>query len=97
MIILAIENCLIKDLPTIFTTGVVSQMDNDMLERLAAESADVQVERAELEVECEALQKGLHLCKTYRTRNPTGKLIAKTFIENRALSSRFSIARSILA
>ncbi|KAI0437420.1 P-loop containing nucleoside triphosphate hydrolase protein [Xylaria telfairii] len=70
VIILAIENCLIKDLPTIFTTGLVSQMDNDKLERLAAESADVQVERAELEVECEALQKGLDLCKTYRTRNP---------------------------
>ncbi|TRX89301.1 hypothetical protein FHL15_009738 [Xylaria flabelliformis] len=71
VIILAIENCLIKDLPTIFTTGVVSQMNDEMLERLAAESADIQVERAELEVECEALQKGLDLCRTYRTRNAT--------------------------
>ncbi|KAI0478064.1 P-loop containing nucleoside triphosphate hydrolase protein [Xylaria cf. heliscus] len=71
VIILAIENCLIKDLPTIFTTGLVSQMDDDMLERLAAESADIKLERAELEVECEALQKGLDLCKTYRTRNST--------------------------
>ncbi|KAI0184388.1 P-loop containing nucleoside triphosphate hydrolase protein [Xylaria flabelliformis] len=71
VIILAIENCLIKDLPTIFTTSVVSQMNDEMLELLAAESADIQVERAELEVECEALQKGLDLCKTYRTRNTT--------------------------
>ncbi|KAI0448326.1 P-loop containing nucleoside triphosphate hydrolase protein [Xylaria acuta] len=71
VIILAIENCLIKDLPTIFTTSVVSQMDDDMLERLAAESADIQVERAGLELECEVLQKGLDLCKTYRTRNST--------------------------
>ncbi|KAI1754070.1 P-loop containing nucleoside triphosphate hydrolase protein [Xylaria castorea] len=71
VIILAIENCLIKDLPTIFTTGVVSQMNDEMLERLAAESADIQAERAELEVECEALQKGFDLCKTYRTRNAT--------------------------
>ncbi|GAP82875.1 putative dynamin family protein [Rosellinia necatrix] len=69
VIILAIENCLIKDLPTILTTGAVSQMGNAMLEKLAAESADVQVERTELGVECEALQKGLDLCKTYRSRN----------------------------
>ncbi|KAI3339647.1 P-loop containing nucleoside triphosphate hydrolase protein [Ustulina deusta] len=71
VIILAIENCLIKDLPTIFTTSAVSQMENDMLERLAAESADIHVERAELGAECEALQKGLDLCKTYRGRNVT--------------------------
>ncbi|TGJ86557.1 hypothetical protein E0Z10_g2250 [Xylaria hypoxylon] len=71
VIILAIENCLIKDLPTIFTTSVVSQMEDDMLERLATESTDIQVERAELIVECEALQKGLDICKTYRGRNTT--------------------------
>ncbi|KAI0543950.1 P-loop containing nucleoside triphosphate hydrolase protein [Xylaria curta] len=69
VIILAIENCLIKELPTIFTTSLVSQMNDKMLKQLAAESADIQVERAELEVECEALQKGLDLCKRYRTRN----------------------------
>ncbi|KAI8945016.1 P-loop containing nucleoside triphosphate hydrolase protein [Xylaria longipes] len=77
VIILAIENCLIKDLPAIFTTSVVSQMDDEMLERLAAESPDIQVERAELEVECEALQKGLDLCKTYRTRKPTDPFKSK--------------------
>ncbi|KAI0970479.1 P-loop containing nucleoside triphosphate hydrolase protein [Xylaria arbuscula] len=71
VIILAIENCLIKDLPTILTTSAVSQMENDMLERLAAESADIQIERTELAAECEALQKGLDLCKTYRGRNLT--------------------------
>ncbi|KAI1426479.1 hypothetical protein F5Y12DRAFT_282554 [Xylaria sp. FL1777] len=77
VIVLAIENCLIKDLPTIFTTSAVSQMKDDMLERLAAESADIQVERAELEAECEALQRGLDLCKTYRGRNTTGMRIIK--------------------
>ncbi|KAI0855226.1 P-loop containing nucleoside triphosphate hydrolase protein [Xylaria cubensis] len=82
VIILAIENCLIKDLPTIFTTSVVSQMNDEMLELLAAESADIQVERAELEVECEALQKGLDLCKTYRTRNAT--VLPNTFQQSLA-------------
>ncbi|GAW11971.1 hypothetical protein ANO14919_013250 [Xylariales sp. No.14919] len=71
VIILAIENCLIKDLPTILTTTAVSQMENDMLQRLAAESTDIQVERMELTAECEALQKGLDLCKTYRSRKAT--------------------------
>ncbi|KAJ3568840.1 hypothetical protein NPX13_g6281 [Xylaria arbuscula] len=70
--ILAIENCLVKDIPSIFTTSMVSQMQDDMLERLAAESSEMQVERAELEAECETLQKGLDLCKTYRGRNSTG-------------------------
>ncbi|KAI1299026.1 P-loop containing nucleoside triphosphate hydrolase protein [Xylaria venustula] len=71
VIVLAIENCLIKDIPIIFTTSAVSQMENDMLERLAAESADIQMERTELAAECEALQKGLDICKTYRGRNLT--------------------------
>ncbi|KAI0529917.1 P-loop containing nucleoside triphosphate hydrolase protein [Xylaria digitata] len=71
VIILVIENCLIKDLPSILTTSAVLQMEDDMLERLAAESTDIQVERAELRAECDALQKGLDLCKTYRGRNTT--------------------------
>ncbi|KAJ2994881.1 hypothetical protein NUW58_g1425 [Xylaria curta] len=61
VIILAIENCLIKDLPTILTTNSVSEMDDNTLERLAAESTEMQAERAELKAECEALQKGLDL------------------------------------
>lgn len=77
MIILGIENCLVKELPTILTTSAVSQMKDDMLEKLAAESADIQVERIELEAEREALQKGLDLCKSYRSRNSAGMLITK--------------------
>ncbi|KAI0521330.1 P-loop containing nucleoside triphosphate hydrolase protein [Xylaria bambusicola] len=69
--ILAVENCLIKDLPSIFTTSMVSQMEDDMLERLAAESSEMQIERAELEAECETLQKGFDLCKAYRGRKST--------------------------
>ncbi|KAI1158862.1 hypothetical protein F5B18DRAFT_62782 [Nemania serpens] len=77
VIILGIENCLVKELPTILTTSAVSQMKDDMLEKLAAESADIQVERIELEAEREALQKGLDLCKSYRSRNSAGMLITK--------------------
>jgi FtsZ-binding cell division protein ZapB len=72
VIVLAIENCLIKDLPTILTTIAVSQMEDDELQRLAAESADIQVERTELQAEYESLKKGLDLCKSYRARNSIG-------------------------
>lgn len=72
MIILAVENCLIKDLPTIITTDIVSRMVDKLVEKMAAESSDVRAERNELENECEALEKGLKLCEEYRDRNPTG-------------------------
>ncbi|KAI1322603.1 hypothetical protein F5Y16DRAFT_413177 [Xylariaceae sp. FL0255] len=72
VIVLATENCLIKDLPSILTTSEVSQMENDRLERLAAESSELQVERAELQAEYEALKKGIDLCKSYKSRKSTG-------------------------
>ncbi|KAJ8125531.1 hypothetical protein O1611_g8108 [Lasiodiplodia mahajangana] len=71
VIILAIENCLIRELPTILTTNAVAQMKDDMLEKLAAESADIQEQRTELQTECEKLEKGLDLCKVYRGRRST--------------------------
>ncbi|KAK5633033.1 hypothetical protein RRF57_008747 [Xylaria bambusicola] len=71
VVILAVENCLIKDLPSIFTTSMVSQMEDEMLKRLAAESSEMQVERAELEAEYETLRNGLDLCKAYRSRKST--------------------------
>ncbi|KAI1111779.1 P-loop containing nucleoside triphosphate hydrolase protein [Nemania sp. NC0429] len=69
VIILGIENCLIKELPSILTTSAVSQMGDDVLEKLAAESDDIQVERLEVEAERETLREGLDLCKSYRSRN----------------------------
>ncbi|KAI1436314.1 hypothetical protein GGR50DRAFT_686501 [Xylaria sp. CBS 124048] len=72
VVILAVENCLINDLPTIFTTGRVCQMKDDELTVLAAESADLQAERSLLQRECQALKEVLDLCKTYRVRNLTG-------------------------
>ncbi|KAI1821964.1 P-loop containing nucleoside triphosphate hydrolase protein [Xylaria intraflava] len=71
VIILAVENCLIKDLPMILTTSRVSQMEDDELERLAAESADIRAEREVLQRESEGLKKGLDCCRTYGPRNST--------------------------
>lgn len=73
MIVLGIENCLIEDIPNIFTTDKVSQMDDDELAHLAAESDEIQVERSTLKAEYESLQKGLQFCNKYRERKETRK------------------------
>ena len=77
---------------------MVSQYD--MLERLAAESAEMQVERAELEAECETLQKGLDLCKSYRGRKSTGtgdfpKMLSIYTLNRKVLTMGFSITRNL--
>ncbi|RYO92173.1 hypothetical protein DL766_003199 [Monosporascus sp. MC13-8B] len=58
VIVLAIENCLIRDLPNVFTTHAVNRMEPTKLEQLASESPDIQQERTELKEEIEALTKG---------------------------------------
>ncbi|KAI0852872.1 P-loop containing nucleoside triphosphate hydrolase protein [Daldinia vernicosa] len=68
VIILAVENCLIRDLPSIFTTTRVNKMEDDELERLASESPEVQTERKELRAEYEALKKGLQICNKFKER-----------------------------
>ncbi|RYP20957.1 hypothetical protein DL765_002494 [Monosporascus sp. GIB2] len=58
VIVLAIENCLIRDLPNVFTTRAVNRMEPTKLEQLASESPDIQQERTELQGEIDALTKG---------------------------------------
>ncbi|KAI1386830.1 P-loop containing nucleoside triphosphate hydrolase protein [Hypoxylon trugodes] len=71
VIVLSIENCLMRDLPSIFDTTMVSLMKRDELERLASESPEIQVEREELKAECNALKKGLQICNRFRERKTT--------------------------
>ncbi|KAI1342492.1 P-loop containing nucleoside triphosphate hydrolase protein [Xylariaceae sp. FL0016] len=66
VMILAIENCLISELPTILTTNQVNCMDDEELKNLASESTDTQTERAELQLEYDAMQKGLRICNKFR-------------------------------
>ncbi|RYP76351.1 hypothetical protein DL771_001790 [Monosporascus sp. 5C6A] len=71
VIVLAIENCLVRDLPNVFTTRAVNRMEPAKLEQLASESPDIQQERAELQGEIDALTKGLESCNRYRDRPMT--------------------------
>ncbi|KAI0379189.1 P-loop containing nucleoside triphosphate hydrolase protein [Hypomontagnella monticulosa] len=68
VIVLAIENCLIRELPSIFTTDKVNEMEDDELERLASDSPEIQAERDELQAEHDALKKGLQICNKFKER-----------------------------
>ncbi|KAK6220908.1 hypothetical protein LQW54_001828 [Pestalotiopsis sp. IQ-011] len=87
VIILGIENCLLEDLPNVFTTDRVNRMDDNELEQLAAESGATWAERSTLQEECESLKKSLQFCnKYYRRQLPL-------FTELEFPSSRLATAR----
>lgn len=69
---LVIENCLVSNLPDIFSTKIVTQMSDDMLRQVAEESPKVRIERRQLEDETEKLRIGLQECQRSRPRNFSG-------------------------
>lgn len=71
---LAIESCLVSDIPDILTPSKVSAMSDEKLEELAAENADIQDRRRHLTVDIKILGNALSLCQKYRPRGTTGKL-----------------------
>ncbi|EHK42564.1 hypothetical protein TRIATDRAFT_162166, partial [Trichoderma atroviride IMI 206040] len=66
---LVIENCLVSNLPDIFSTKIVTQMSDDTLRQVAEESPKVREERTKLEDEIEKLRLGLQECQRSRPRN----------------------------
>lgn len=70
---LVVENCLVADIPNIFSTRVVTQMSDELLRRLAEESDEVKLERSELTDEIDKLRVGLQSCQRSRPRDFTGK------------------------
>lgn len=58
---LAIENCLIKTLPSFFSPLVVHDFSDEMLERLAGESEDIRVKRKLLASKLKEAERGLEL------------------------------------
>jgi hypothetical protein len=69
---LVIENCLVSNLPNIFSTKVVTQMSDEILQRLAEESDEVKIERSQLIDEIEKLRLGLQNCQRSRPRDFSG-------------------------
>ncbi|EHK22907.1 uncharacterized protein TRIVIDRAFT_132648, partial [Trichoderma virens Gv29-8] len=66
---LVIENCLVSRLADVFSARVVTQMSDDMIERLAKESDEVKLERSQLADEIEKLKTGLQNCQRSRPRD----------------------------
>lgn len=69
---LVIENCLVSDLPNLFSTRAVTQMSDEILKKLAEESDEVKSERSQLVDEIEKLKTGLQNCQRSRPRDFSG-------------------------
>ncbi|KAK0743447.1 hypothetical protein B0T18DRAFT_392225 [Schizothecium vesticola] len=71
IMILALENCLISDIPNILSPDKVYGMSDETVEALAAESKQIQRERDELQSQLEKLRKGLAACRGYGPNQPS--------------------------
>ena len=74
---LAIESCLVSEIPKIFTTADVGAMAVDKLKELASESEEVQAERQMLQEQVEILRRGLEECKRHKPRGVAGMLVGR--------------------
>jgi hypothetical protein len=76
VMVLGVENCLLRKLSTIFDSTTVTGMDNEMLARLASETKGARQERERLNHDLEILDRGLAECKKHRPRLSSGKWVA---------------------
>lgn len=74
VIILAVENCLIRQLPSILEPAMVIAMDDQKISELVAEDPDITKRRERLAKELAALQEGLRTCQKRRVAEPGGTL-----------------------
>jgi 20S proteasome alpha/beta subunit len=63
VVILAVENQLVSEIPQLFTTEKIVGMDDATVEALAAESPDIQEKRRKLQRQLDQLNKGVQLCR----------------------------------
>lgn len=70
---LAIENCLLCDIPGILTPRMVNRMTEERLTQLASESEEIIAQRKKLNEEIVALRQGLIKCQKHSVREMTGQ------------------------
>ena len=75
IIILAIENCLICELPSILEPNMVNTLTDDEIKELVSERPEVTEEREHLRKGLAALTKGLSACRRHRPLEVRGKSI----------------------
>ncbi|KAF4958323.1 hypothetical protein FGADI_2489 [Fusarium gaditjirri] len=71
---LAVESCLVYDIPDILTPTKVDRMSKERLEELAGESDDTSSRRKGLQEEVEILRQGLAQCRRYKPRAVTRRV-----------------------
>lgn len=69
VILLAVENLLMHEIPNLFTTDMIIRMSSEELEELAAESEDVAARRKDITDELQTLKDGLALCDDWDKRS----------------------------
>jgi hypothetical protein len=72
---LAVESCLVCDIPDILTPRKVNRMSANQLAELAADSDEVQSQRLALQNEVRILREGLRMCQRHRPRELTGESV----------------------
>lgn len=69
---LAVESCLVFNIPDILTFQKVNAMSEDQLRQLAAESEEVLAEREMLQQQAGLLRQALQKCRQYGRREING-------------------------
>lgn len=82
---LAIENCLICDIPSILTPSKVIRMDEKTLRNLGQESDEIREERERLRRETKFLRQSLQKCRLYRPRQPSGTWDPRVEVATRSI------------
>ncbi|KAF9870993.1 dynamin family protein [Colletotrichum karsti] len=72
LINLAVESCLVHELPGMFTPADVTRMSDARVAELAAETEETQSIRSQLEAEIRLLEDGLKECRRHRPRSVPG-------------------------
>ncbi|KAK3311610.1 P-loop containing nucleoside triphosphate hydrolase protein [Chaetomium strumarium] len=72
---LAVESCLVCEIPDILTPRKVDRMSANQLAELAAESDEVQSQRLALQNEIRSLRDGLRRCQRHRPREVTAPAV----------------------
>ncbi|KAK0737330.1 P-loop containing nucleoside triphosphate hydrolase protein [Apiosordaria backusii] len=69
VVVLGLENCLLRHLPTILDPDMVPSMTDTDVEKVAAESRPVRQEREELQVQLAKLLSGHAACRAFQPRD----------------------------
>jgi hypothetical protein len=85
VVTLALENCLISDIPNILSPEKVYDMADDRVTALAAESKQTRREREELRMQLERLRISLAACREYKPRESSGSSTHNTLSDRPVL------------